>query len=51
MIVKKGDTLESIAAEVYGDSKKWRRIAKANNIRNPRKIKPGVELAIPSLEE
>lgn len=36
--VKKGDTLYKIAArkDVYGDRHKWRRIAKANKIRDPK---------------
>lgn len=36
--IKKGDTLQKIAAkkEVYNDRKKWRRIKKANHIRDPK---------------
>lgn len=36
--VKKGDTLQKIAArkDVYGDSKQWKKIAKANGIRDPK---------------
>lgn len=36
--VKRGDTLQKIAArkDVYGDRHKWRRIAKANKIRDPK---------------
>lgn len=33
--VKKGDTLLSIAAEVYGDPRLWRKIADANGIQDP----------------
>jgi len=36
--VKKGDTLQKIAAKFYGDASKWERIAKANGIKNPRKL-------------
>ncbi|MFB0563334.1 MAG: LysM peptidoglycan-binding domain-containing protein [Candidatus Lokiarchaeia archaeon] len=50
VVVKSGDTLKRIAAKVYGDPNQWRRIAKANNIVNPRKLKPGTELVIPPLE-
>lgn len=47
--VKDGDTLSKIAArrDIYGDAKKWKRIAKANNIRDPKKIKVGDTLKIP----
>lgn len=36
--IKKGDTLQSIAAKrnVYGDRKQWKKIAKANGIRDPK---------------
>lgn len=36
--IKKGDTLQKIAArkDVYNDAKKWRLIAKANKIRDPK---------------
>jgi hypothetical protein len=46
-VVKKGDTLQSIAAHVYGDANKWERIAEANKIKNPRKLKVGDRLKIP----
>ena len=47
-MVKRGDTLSSIAAAEYGDPARWRPIAKANNIENPRILKPG-PLLIPPL--
>jgi LysM repeat protein len=47
-IVKRGDTLSSIAAAEYGDPGKWRPIALANNIENPRLLQPG-PLSIPAL--
>lgn len=37
-MVKRGDTLQSIAAKFYGDASKWHRIADANNIKNPRDL-------------
>lgn len=48
-IVKKGDTLQSIAAmkRVYGDASKWRKLADANKIRDPKKLKVGTRLRIP----
>lgn len=45
-----GETLWQIADEMYKDPGKWRVIAEANNISNPRLIEPGTELTIPSLE-
>ena len=36
--VKRGDTLQKIAAKFYGSANKWERIAKANDIKNPRKL-------------
>ncbi len=48
--VKRGDTLWSIAAVVYEDPSRWRPIADANGIANPRELVPGTELIIPALE-
>ncbi len=47
--VRQGDTLSKIAArkDVYGDASKWPRIAKANKIRDPKKLKVGQVLKIP----
>ena len=47
--VKRGDTLNSLAAAEYGDPAKWRPIAEANHIDNPRVMKPGQDLIIPPL--
>jgi nucleoid-associated protein YgaU len=44
---KKGDTLQRVAARFYHNSKKWKRIADANGIRDPKKIKPKRVLKIP----
>lgn len=49
-IVKRGDSLWSIAAKEYGDPADWRLIANANNIENPRIMNPGKELVIPVKE-
>jgi hypothetical protein len=48
-IVKRGDTLSSIAAEKFGDPTLWRHIAEENNLDNPLNIQPGQVLVIPSL--
>jgi nucleoid-associated protein YgaU len=47
--VKQGDTLPKIAAraDVYGDAGKWKAIAHANGIRDPRSLKVGRVLKIP----
>ena len=48
-VVMKGDTLWRIAAEEYGDPARWRPIATANRIINPRVLEPGTVLMIPSI--
>jgi len=47
--VRRGDSLSSIAAEVYGDSRQWRRIYEANRekLGNSPEIKIGQVLTIP----
>jgi hypothetical protein len=45
--VQAGDRLDLIAAEVYGDSSKWRLIAQRNGLVNPHVLRPGQRLAIP----
>ena len=47
--VKQGDTLSIIAGNYYEDATKWRPIALANLIVNPRSIVPGQEIQIPPL--
>lgn len=48
-LVKRGDTLSSIAGEVYRDPTSWRVIAEANAIDDPRRVAVGVRLNIPKL--
>jgi Contractile injection system tube protein/LysM domain len=48
-VLARGDTLALIAAKFYFDSMNWRPIALANGIDDPRRLKPGMELKIPSL--
>ena len=45
--VKAGDRLDTIAAEVYQDATLWREIAIHNDIANPFKLTPGLEIGIP----
>lgn len=46
-VVKKGDTLWKIADKFYGDGNKWKKIADANKIKDPRKLGVGKKLRIP----
>jgi len=48
-IVRRGDTLSSIAGEEYNDTNLWRPIAEVNRIDNPRVLTPGQRLDIPAL--
>jgi LysM repeat protein len=48
-VVRRGDTLAAIAAKEYGDPAKWRPIADANRLDNPRVLPPGTRLALPAL--
>jgi Contractile injection system tube protein/LysM domain len=46
-IVRRGDTLASIAAEAYRNPAAWRTIALANRIENPLVLVPGTKLTLP----
>lgn len=48
-IARRGETLASIAAQEYQDPARWREIAVANGITNPRELTPGTVLTIPKL--
>ena len=48
-IIKGGDTLSSIAAEIYRDPTRWRIIAEENSIDDPRRLDIGQMLSIPKL--
>jgi hypothetical protein len=48
-VVKKGDTLQSIAKHFYGKTSYWRKIADLNKIRDPKKLKVGQKLKLPPL--
>jgi len=47
--VKRGDSLSSIAAEMLDDPSRWRIIADANRLDNPRTLEVGMTLSIPKL--
>lgn len=46
-VVRAGDTLFSIAQEVYGDGQHWEVIAEANGLDSNNKLRVGDELVIP----
>lgn len=43
------ETLWLVAADEYGDPGKWRRIAEANDLDNPRDLRQGQTLVVPEL--
>jgi len=47
--VAQGDTLAHLAARLYGDGAKWRPIAIANQLEDPRRLQVGQALRIPPL--
>ena len=51
--VKEGDSLGRIAKRFYGKASKWTLIYEANidKIKDPQRIRPGIELIIPRVEE
>ena len=48
--VTEGETLWLIAAAEYGDPQRWRPIAEENGIDNPRTLRPGDELVVPTVK-
>ncbi len=48
-VVRRGDRLSAIAAAVYRDPAEWRAIAEANQIRDPRSLRPGLVLTLPRI--
>lgn len=48
-VVRRGDTLSGISGQVYRDPAQWREIARANDIVDPRRIRPGETLRLPRL--
>lgn len=49
-VVRRGDSLSGIAGALYRDPGLWREIARANGIRDPRRIAPGLDLTVPRLD-
>jgi hypothetical protein len=48
-VVGQGQTLSGIASAVYGDPTKWRPIAIASDLDDPRRLPPGLVLDVPRL--
>jgi len=48
-VVKDGDTLQSLAHQIYGDPNRWRLIAEANGVDNPLHLRRGTALNLPRL--
>jgi hypothetical protein len=48
-LVRRGDTLSSIAAALYRQPDAWRALARANGITDPRDLRPGQVLTVPRL--
>lgn len=51
-VVRRGDSLNRIAAEVYGDAGAWRHILETNpgTVENPRRLVPGTVFILPPRE-
>lgn len=47
-ILKRGESLQSVAVKFYHDATKWKQIADANNLIDPRSAKIGATLRIPA---
>jgi nucleoid-associated protein YgaU len=47
-VVRTGDTLATIAAAAYQDPARWRDVAGANAIADPRRLEPGQVLTLPA---
>lgn len=49
-VARAGETLSSIAGATLRDPGRWREIAVANGITDPRRVEPGTVLTVPRLE-
>ncbi len=47
--IRRGESLQDIAAREYDDPAEWRRIADANGIDDPMRLQPGQRLMIPPI--
>lgn len=51
VVLRRGDRLDGIAASIFRDPAHWRDIARANDIRDPRKLDPGRLLLVPRIQK
>lgn len=49
-VIRKADTMRSIANRFYGDPSLWRKLARVNNIKHPGNPKPGRKIRLPDLD-
>jgi hypothetical protein len=49
VVLRRGDRLDGLAENVFHDPARWREIARANDIRDPRRVEPGRVLLVPRL--
>ena len=49
VVVRRGDRLDGIASMIFHDPARWRDIARANGIADPRKVDPGRLLVVPRI--
>jgi nucleoid-associated protein YgaU len=47
--IRRRERLDQIAAQEYGSSAEWRRIADENDIDDPRLVEPGTLLRLPPM--
>jgi hypothetical protein len=50
-VLTAGDTLAGVAYAEYGDPTLWREVARANEIDDPMRLRPGTRLLLPAAEE
>jgi LysM repeat protein len=48
-VVTAGETVSAIAQRAYGDPRRWRPVAAANALANPRRLREGLVLTLPPL--
>ena len=51
VVLRRGDRLDDLATAIFGDPGRWRDIARANDIRDPREIEPGRLLLVPRIRK
>jgi hypothetical protein len=47
-VVRRGERIDGIAAEEYGDPRKWRLLGEANELEDPLNLQPGSTLILPA---